>query len=71
MAEAPPTFLYHPDSVATGAIKRSDRVCLCRSRARGWIYDGPAYAVDDIQEALCPWCSVLDLKDDGASFLKL
>ena len=56
MVEALPTFPYHPDPVATGAIKRSDRVCLCCGRARGWIYAGPAYAVDDIQEALCPWC---------------
>ena len=51
----PPSFPYHPDPVATGSVVTSDSVCSCCGQARGFVYTGPVYAVDDV-EALCPWC---------------
>lgn len=54
-----PVFKYHPDPVATGAIKADpDAVCLSCNRMRGYIYDGPAYSekFHDLSRSLCPWC---------------
>lgn len=50
-----PAFPYHPDPVATGSIARSTEVCEQCQRARGFVYAGPTYAVDEI-EFICPWC---------------
>lgn len=54
--EALPHFTYHPDPLATGHVEESDATCVCCERARGYLYAGPVYAVDDLNEALCPWC---------------
>jgi uncharacterized protein CbrC (UPF0167 family) len=51
-----PTFRYHPDPLATGAIRPSDEECICCSQARGFIYTGPVYAEEDLDDSLCPWC---------------
>lgn len=51
-----PAFTYHPDPVATGSIRESDKACVCCGQARGFIYSGPAYATGDYDEMLCPWC---------------
>jgi len=51
-----PDFPYHPDPVATGFVERSDTECLACGRLRGFIYSGPVYAVDELVEAICPWC---------------
>jgi uncharacterized protein CbrC (UPF0167 family) len=51
-----PVFRYHPDPVATGSVVASSNACRCCGRARGYIYAGPAYARDELDEALCPWC---------------
>jgi uncharacterized protein CbrC (UPF0167 family) len=51
-----PEFVYHPHPVETGAIEMSDATCLACERPRGFIYVGPVYAVDELQESLCPWC---------------
>jgi uncharacterized protein CbrC (UPF0167 family) len=51
-----PSFAYHPDPVASGSITASDATCQCCERARGFIYVGPVYAEDDLEDALCPWC---------------
>ena len=59
MSTAPesfPRFTYHPDPVGTGAVVKSDAVCWCCGRARGYIYPGPAYAIEELVEAICPWC---------------
>jgi uncharacterized protein CbrC (UPF0167 family) len=53
---APPEFPYHPDPVATGFVERSDATCLRCGRARGFIYTGPVYAVEELVNSLCPWC---------------
>jgi uncharacterized protein CbrC (UPF0167 family) len=55
MAEALPTFRYHPDPVATGSVEASDAECPCCERARGHVYVGPVYAEDELV-GLCPWC---------------
>lgn len=55
MEIALPTFVYHPDPVSTGSIVRATDVCARCGEARGFIYSGPSYAVDEI-EFICPWC---------------
>lgn len=55
--EAFPHFPYHPDPIATGAVKAGDATCLCCGRARGFVYNGSPYAQrDDLRDAICPWC---------------
>jgi uncharacterized protein CbrC (UPF0167 family) len=56
MTEPLPEFPYHPDPVATGSVEASDATCRSCGRARGFIYAGPVYAVEELVEALCPWC---------------
>src|SRR5690242_17188860 len=51
-----PTFRYHRDPLLSGSIVASDRQCECCGEARGYIYTGPVYAVDDLEDAICPWC---------------
>lgn len=51
-----PDFRLHPDPLATGSIRKSDRECICCERRRGFIYVGPIYAQDELDEAICPWC---------------
>lgn len=50
-----PVFRYHPDPLATGSVVPSEARCACCGQRRGFVYDGPVYAVAD-PEALCPWC---------------
>ena len=56
MADALPTFKYHPDPIASGSVEPSDAKCQCCKKARGYIYTGPVYAEDELDNALCPWC---------------
>jgi hypothetical protein len=56
-----PTFRYHPDPIGTGSIVESDEECECCARRRGYRYEGPVYAVVEI-EIVCPWCI-----DDGSA----
>ena len=51
-----PQFPYHPDPLATGSIVASGNVCRSCGQNRGYIYVGPAYAVEELGEAICPWC---------------
>lgn len=51
-----PVFPYHPDPVGTGAVVRSEVECSCCHLARGHIYTGPVYAVENLRGRLCPWC---------------
>src|SRR5215212_4957530 len=51
-----PTFRYHPDPLATGAIQPSEEECICCGEARGFIYTGPIYAEEDLDDSFCPWC---------------
>lgn len=52
-----PRFPYHPDPIATGAIKASEAACACCGRARGYVYNGGPYSIrDDLDDRICPWC---------------
>lgn len=57
-----PAFRYHPDPLATGSVIRSDARCVCCGDARGYVYAGPVYAVDEYENCLCPRC----IADDSA-----
>ena len=50
-----PKFEYHPNPIATGAVKSSDEICECCDKARGYVYNSTLYAEDEV-EAICPWC---------------
>jgi len=51
-----PRFKYHPDPLATGSIVPAASVCRCCGRVRGFIYRGSTYAVEELEDAICPWC---------------
>lgn len=56
VAESLPAFRYHPDPIASGSVVTSTTKCKCCKKVRGFIYGGPAYSDDDLDDALCPWC---------------
>lgn len=56
MTDTLPPFRYHPDPVATGAFEQRPTVCRCCGQARGWSYVVAPYAVEQLWDALCPWC---------------
>ncbi len=51
-----PAFRYHPNPLDTGSVAPSDGTCRCCGNARGYIYAGPVYAEEDLDDAICPWC---------------
>ena len=51
-----PIFRYHPDPVATGSVVASAASCRSCGQSRGFIYAGPVYAEDDLEDSICPWC---------------
>ena len=65
-----PAFKYHPDPIATGSIVPSDTVCECCGQARGFIYTGPVYSIEELDECICPWCIADNTAHDkfGAEF---
>jgi hypothetical protein len=58
-------FRYHPDPVATGEVVASSEECSVCHIARGFVYVGPIYAIDQV-EGVCPWCIA-----DGTAAAKL
>jgi uncharacterized protein CbrC (UPF0167 family) len=54
MSESLPTFRYHADPIRTGSIVASTNACRRCGRQRGYIYVGPVYADDDLDDAFCP-----------------
>jgi uncharacterized protein CbrC (UPF0167 family) len=54
--ETLPEFRYHPDPIMSGSIAESMAKCRVCKKARGYIYTAPAYAEEDLDEAICPWC---------------
>src|SRR4051812_34567039 len=62
MPEPLPVFRYHPDPVSTGSVEESATPCRRCERARGWIYTGPVFAIEELDDELCPWCI-----DDGSA----
>lgn len=56
MSEPLPVFTYHPDPVVTGSVIPSATACRHCGQARGFIYTGPVYAIEELNDELCPWC---------------
>lgn len=51
-----PAFRYHRDPVASGSVVASPAACACCGAKRGYVYAGPVYSEDDLDDSLCPWC---------------
>jgi uncharacterized protein len=51
-----PDFPYHPEPTKTGSVIESASRCIACGEARGYIYVGPVYAVEELADAFCPWC---------------
>lgn len=51
-----PEFRYFRDPLGVGVIQESECVCVCCSQKRGYIYVGPVYAEEELDEQICPWC---------------
>ena len=56
MTDALPTFRYHPNPLETGCIVLSPAICRRCKSPRGYIYTGPVFAEEELEEAFCPWC---------------
>ena len=52
--EALPDFRYFPDPLAAGVFVESDSSCDFCGAARGFVYVGPLYALEEY--VACPWC---------------
>ena len=51
----PVTFRYHPDPVATGSFEPASGPCPYCGVARGYVYTGPVYAIEE-PDPPCPVC---------------
>jgi len=51
-----PVFKYHRDPVHSGSVLKSNNRCRCCGISRGYVYAGPVYAVEALDESICPWC---------------
>jgi uncharacterized protein CbrC (UPF0167 family) len=51
-----PEVPYHPDPRGTGCVIESDNRCRACGTVRGYVYTGPVYAIEELDEAFCPWC---------------
>lgn len=57
MTEELPKFKYHRDPVGSEVVVASGGTCICCSRARGYLYVGPAFTTDrNVRDNICPWC---------------
>jgi len=51
-----PQFKYHPFPLKTGAIETSENECECCGKQTGYIYTGPVYSEEELDDCICPWC---------------
>jgi uncharacterized protein len=51
-----PEFKYHRDPIQSGSVEESSKACQCCGEARGYIYSGPVYSEDELDDSICPWC---------------
>lgn len=54
--KALPSFKYHPDPIATGAVIVQDATCICCRLLVDHVYTASAYTVNEIRGKICPWC---------------
>tara|TARA_R110000868_G_scaffold273797_1_gene533012 strand:- start:1294 stop:1731 length:438 start_codon:yes stop_codon:yes gene_type:complete len=50
-----PYFPYHRDPFESQSVRESNAKCDCCGEAKGIMYDGVMYSLDD-PENICPWC---------------
>jgi len=55
LGEPLPSFRYHPDPLATGALVAEEIDCVVCDLRRPYRYAQTMYAFDEV-EPLCPWC---------------
>ncbi len=55
MTDILPDFEYFPDPLQNGCIVKKPSFCFCCNQTRAFMYVGPIYSTDDIEE-VCPWC---------------
>jgi uncharacterized protein CbrC (UPF0167 family) len=60
-----PVFKYHRDPIQSGSVVESNQTCRCCGKSRGYIYTGPVYSEEDLDDMICPWCIA-----DGSAHLK-
>lgn len=51
-----PEFKYHPNPLKTGSIIESDTECECCREVKGFIYTGPVFSEEELDDCICPWC---------------
>jgi len=51
-----PQFRYHPDPIRSGSVVESQEMCKSCGQSRGYIYAGPVYSEEELDDAICPWC---------------
>src|SRR5262245_55079291 len=51
----PPIFKYNPNAYKLEIIKKENIVCTVCNQQREYVYDGPFYSEEDV-ENICPWC---------------
>lgn len=45
-----PTFKYNPDPVSLNVIKKEHTTCPVCEKERDYVYHGPFYTVEDVEE---------------------
>lgn len=51
-----PKFKYHLDPIKSGSIEPSETTCVCCGKQNGYIYTGPVYSTEELEDSICPWC---------------
>jgi uncharacterized protein len=51
-----PSFRFHPDPIRSGSVFESDAKCRRCKKSRGYIYTGPVYSEEELDDSICPWC---------------
>ena len=51
-----PSFRYHPDPFASGAVERERIRCVCCEKTVEHAYVASAYSTHDLDGQLCLWC---------------
>jgi len=54
--KALPSFKYHPDPIATGAVIMQKATCICCALPVDHVYTASAYSTNEIRGKICPWC---------------
>lgn len=55
MSETLPEFEHFPNPMQNGCIVEKQTYCRCCNQSRAFMYVGPIYSTDEIDE-VCPWC---------------